>query len=150
MKFNPISIERMKYKTDKVSSALAIFGLIFNILYFVVIYKKNDNFYYSYYMGISVVYNLVFMLFVFFCAEEIKTYHMLFSILLIIIGALQIYRIFYYPAKALEAQVLKKNEYESIVVFLSISALFLIFAGIVSIIKIVILKRYIKKEKQAS
>lgn len=143
-----ISIEKMKYKTDRLAYTLAILGLLINVLYFSTFYKNNDNFYYTWKLGISVLYNLVFMLLVFLFAEEVKHYHRAYAVALSIIGVLQIARIFIYPQAAFEASVLTPNVHIMLCVYLGISGVLLISSGICSWIKSTILLSFIKSQKQ--
>ncbi|MCR5564583.1 MAG: hypothetical protein K6F59_02140 [Gammaproteobacteria bacterium] len=142
------SLEKMKYKRDNMSFIFALLGLVFNVLYFFALYKNNGNFYYSWKMGISVLYNLLFMLFTFYSAQEVKGYHRNFGILLFLLGVGQIVRMFVYPKQALAAEALEPKAYTLLIIYLSISAAFLIAGGIVSVIKSTILKNYVKKESQ--
>jgi hypothetical protein len=139
-----ISIDKMKYKNDNLAFSLTILGLLANVFYFFTLYRNNNNFYYSYLMGISVLYNLIFMLTVFLTAEEVKTYHRKYSIVLFIAGIIQILRIFYYPKKAFAAEVLTADTYRTIKIYLIISSIMLILASIRSFWNSTILKLYIK------
>ena len=142
-----VSIEKLKYRTDKLAYSLAILGLFINVLYFTTLYINNDNFYYSWKMGISVVYNLVFMLLVFLFAEEVKHYHRNYAVFLIIIGLLQIVRIFIYPKQGLVAGSLSQNSYKILCVYLLVSGTLLICSGICSWIKSTILIKFVKNKK---
>ena len=55
-----IQRDRMRFIKNSLSANLAILAIVFNVLYFVSIYRSNvGTFYYNYLMGISVVYNLI-------------------------------------------------------------------------------------------
>ena len=140
------SKEKMKYKRDNMSFAFAIFGLIFNVLYFFAFYKNNGNFYYGWMMGISVLYNLLFMLFTFYSAQEVKNYHIGFGVLLLLLGVGQIVRMFIYPKQALAQEALELKAYTLLVIYLAISASFLVAGGTVSVIKSITLRNFVKKE----
>lgn len=139
-----ISIDKKKYRNDSLSYALSLLGLLFNALYFITLYKNNNNFYYSYLMGISIIYNLLFMLLVFLAAEEVKIYQRNFSFLLLFFAIMQIFRIFYYPKLAFKADVLSLETYRLIIIYLVISSLFLIASAILSFRNSTILKRYVE------
>jgi hypothetical protein len=141
-----VSIEKLKYRTDKLAYSLAILGLIINVLYFTTLYINNDNFYYSWKLGISVLYNLIFMLLVFLFAGEIKHYQANYAVLLTIIGLLQIVRIFVYPKQGLVAGALSQNTYTILCVYLMASGFLLISSGISSCIKSTILRNFIKNQ----
>ena len=117
-----ISIDKMKYRKDTLSYSLTLLGLFANALYFITLYKNNGNFYYSYVMGISVIYNLIFMLMVFLSAEEIKVYKRPFSIVLFIIGIFQLVRILIYPKFALEAEAISQQTHRMLIIYIIISS----------------------------
>ena len=101
-----IKVDRMRYTKNKMSSNLAILAILFDVFYFVCIYKSDvGTYYYNILIGGSVIYNLVFMLAVFLASEGVKTYNKKYSYLLIIVGILQFVRIFIIPAKAHAAVV---------------------------------------------
>jgi hypothetical protein len=145
---NRDAIDKKKYRTDTISYTLVLLGLVFNVLYFTTLYKNNHNYYYNYKMGISVVYNLVFMLLVFFGAEEIKHYRRPYAVLLFIIGLLQIGRIFVFPRLAFEADRLSRESYNWIIVYLLASCALLVAGAITSFVNTTILKRYIAGKLQ--
>ncbi len=105
-----IKLDRMRYVKDSVPSNLAILAVVFDILYFVLIYKINNEFFYNFSIGASVVINLLVMLFGFWCSIEVKNYHGKFGYLMIFLGAVQIARIFYYPMRAHAAVVMVENQ----------------------------------------
>ena len=94
-----IRTDRMRFTKNTLSSRLALAGIAFNVLFFVSIYKVNHSAYYTYWMGISIIYNLVFMLSAFLASEGTKNYKPGYSFLLILLAAGQIARIFIYPAR---------------------------------------------------
>ena len=96
-------------------------------------------------IGISVVYNLLFMLFVFLSSEGVKSYDGKYSIVLAVIGAMQIVRIFGIPLNAYYSYIeIKKNQYLHVmesdqfalcVIYLSVSAACAITGGIIGYLK---------------
>ena len=58
-----IKLDRMRYVKDNVPSMFAILAIVFDVLYFVLIYKINNEYFYTSMIGVSVVANLLFMLF---------------------------------------------------------------------------------------
>ena len=97
---NPVIREDIqRYKKNKLASMLAILGIVFCCVYFVVLYAqvKNDNYYYRWPIAIDVLYNLVFMLVVFLCSEQVKNYNRKLFWLQIVLGVMQIVRIFWLP-----------------------------------------------------
>jgi hypothetical protein len=140
-----IRLDRMRYTNNGTSSGFALLAILFNVFYFVSIYRSDvGTYYYSWLIGLSIIYNLVFMLVVFLCSEGVKSYNFNYSVTMIVVGVLQISRIFIIPLKA-STTILKVNEEERaamlpaqhlrVVIFLSVSAFFLIAGGIIGIIK---------------
>ena len=59
-----IKKDRLRYTKNTQSSTFALLAIVFNVLYFVSIYSSDvGNFYYSPTIGISVLCNLLFLLF---------------------------------------------------------------------------------------
>ena len=102
-----IAKDRMRYTKDKFSSMLAIIAIVFDCLYFVSIYQSDvGTFYYNWLIGVSIVYNLVFLLAAFLASESVKNRRTGYSGILVILGVIQIVRIFILPAKAHAATAL--------------------------------------------
>ena len=58
-----IKLDRMRYTKNTTSSRLALLAIVFDVLFFISIYKSNvGTWYYNILMGASIIYNLVFML----------------------------------------------------------------------------------------
>ena len=75
---NPvIKNDIQRYKKNKFGANLALLGLVFGCVYFIVLYAqvKNDNYYYNWAIAFDVIYNLVFMLITFLCSEQVKNYN---------------------------------------------------------------------------
>lgn len=153
-KITDIKTDRMRYTKNSISATFSYLAILFNALYFLNIYHSDvGNFYYKMQIGISVIYNLLFMLFVFLASEGVKNYNAKHSIILIAIGVMQIVRIFGIPLDALnsvvtvkreEVQVMDINQFITCVVFLVISAAFTIAGGIIGINKTRKLRNYEK------
>lgn len=95
-----------RYKKNKLSSSLALLGIVLNCLYFCLVYGITTTFepgttdytmFVSLEIGVSVILNLLVLLFGFFGSEGIKAYNKKFSILLIVLAVVQIVRIFILP-----------------------------------------------------
>ena len=136
-----IKLDRMRYVKDSVPSNLAIIAVVFDILYFVLIYKINNEFFYNFSIGVSVVVNLLFMLFGFWCSIEVKNYHGKFGYLMIFLGLVQIARIFVYPMQAhnaialageVEVQVMNNTQFIMAIAYLLIAAACMICGGLLS------------------
>ena len=96
-----IQRDRMRFIKNTASSSLAILGILFNVFYFVSIYQSDvGTYYYKILIGVSIVYNLIFMLAVFLSSEGVKNYQKNYSYLLAVIGIGQIVRVFILPMQA--------------------------------------------------
>ena len=106
-----IRLDRMRFTKNTLASGLALLAILFDVFYFISIYESNvGSWYYNILMGASILYNLVFMLAAFLSSEGIKNYKIGYSYVMIVLGILQIVRIFIYPVKAHAAVVTIQNE----------------------------------------
>lgn len=152
---NIIKKDRMRFTKNTLSATLCYLAILFNVLYFVDLYSTNiGSYYYNIGMGMSVIYNLLFLLFTFLCSEGVKNYGKGHSIALVVIGAMQIVRIFEIPTKAHSATisidgvqqlVMDDKQFYTIVVFLIASAVCCVIAGVLGFIKTTILENYKKQ-----
>lgn len=155
-----IQRDRMRFIKNSLSANLAILAIVFNVFYFVSIYRSNvGTFYYNYLIGISVVYNLIFMLATFLSSEGVKNYKKNYSYLLAVLGVGQIARIFILPAKAHGAvaavgdvmtTVMSDKQYISLLVYLIVSAACLIAAAVTNYIKCSMLEAHMKTLTEGS
>ena len=139
-----LSVKRdiMRYTKDKLSANLVIMAIVFDALYFVSIYQTDvGSYYYTWVIGASIVYNLLFLLTAFLASEGVKNRKTGYTGLLIGIGVMQIVRIFYLPAKAHAAVVAVSGEelpamgdgqYMYVVACLAVSAVCCIVAAVTS------------------
>lgn len=108
-------IDRLRYTKNSTSSRLAILAILFDVFFFVSIYKSNvESYYYNILIGASILYNLVFMLAAFLASEGVKNYRAQHSYLLIVLGIIQIVRIFIIPMRAHSATI-KSGDVETVV-----------------------------------
>lgn len=151
-----IKKDRLLYTKNKFSANLIYLGILFGVLYFVKIYQQDvENYYYSIMIGFSVVCNLVFLLIAFLSSEGLKNYKLGYGVTVIVIGLVQIARIFGIPTMAhkatvmineVETTVMSDGDYNYCVIMLLLSAAACIIAGVVGIYKSVTLNNY-KNEK---
>ena len=137
-----IRLDRMRYTKDKMSANLVLLAIVLDALYFISIYQTDvGTYYYTWVIGASIVYNLLFMLMAFLASEGVKNRKNGYTALLIIIGLLQIVRIFYLPAKAQGAEVIineishdvmTDGQYIYTVVCLALSGICCVIAAITS------------------
>lgn len=151
--------DRLRYTKNKLSSTLAILGIVFDALYFISVYSSDvGNYFYSYIIGMSVVYNLLFLLCVFLSSEGVKSYKLGYAIALIAVGALQIGRIFYIPVNAHSTFVtlgtesvraMEGGQFAYVIVCLVLSAAACIAGGVIGIYKTKALEGYNKQLLEA-
>ena len=140
-----IKRDRMRFIKNSLASNLAILGILFDVFYFVSIYKSDvGTWYYSILIGASIVYNLMFMLAVFLSSEGVKNYKSGYSYLLAVVGAIQIARIFIIPTQAhtamtiidgAETTVMQDGQFYRVAVYLILSAACLIASAAVNFIR---------------
>lgn len=97
-----VETDVLRYKKNKLASTLALLGLVFNCLYFLLMYAMPNDGYKNFEIGVSVVLTLVTLLFIFLSSEGVKGYNKKFSIVLLVIAAFQIIRIFGFPLEGLK------------------------------------------------
>ena len=102
--------DRLRFTKNSLASTLAIVAIVFNVLYFLNIYKSDvnhnvGNFYYQIRIGGSIILNLLFMLAAFLSSEGVKNYKIGYAYVLACLGVLQIVRIFILPMQAHQAEV---------------------------------------------
>jgi len=96
-----IKKDRLRYTKDSFSSTMAILAIVFDCLFFVSIYQSDvGNYYYNWLIGVSIVYNLVFLLAAFLASESVKNRRTGYSGILVVLGVIQIARIFILPMQA--------------------------------------------------
>ncbi|MCM1298965.1 MAG: hypothetical protein NC203_03480 [Firmicutes bacterium] len=147
-----IKKDRLRYSKNKLSANLTILSIVFNALYFISIYKSDvGSYYYTYLIGISIVYNLLFMLISFLASEGVKSYKINYSFVLLALGIGQIIRIFIMPVNAHNAvvtlsqeaqQVMHDGQFYRVCFYLIASAALSILAGITAFVKTRTLKSY--------
>ena len=144
--------DRLRFTKNKLSSSLTLLAIVFNALYFVSIYKSDvGSYYYKLLIGISIIYNLLFMLAAFLSSEGVKSYKMGYAYLLIALGIGQIVRIFIIPMNAksdtvsisgVETAAMEMNKFWWVTGCLVASAALLVLAGVIAIAKTATLKSY--------
>ncbi|MDE6442160.1 MAG: hypothetical protein K2L12_05370 [Clostridia bacterium] len=94
----------LRYKNNKLGQWLTYGGLAFACLYVMLLYSFHNSTFYTMLMGGSVLLTLVMLLAAFLCAEGVKVYNKKFCIVLLVLAAIEIGRIFIYPALGWEQQ----------------------------------------------
>lgn len=144
-----IQLDRMRFTKNALGSRLVYLSILFNVFYFVSIYESDvGTWYYRALIGISIVYNLMFMLVSFLSSEGVKNYKRSYGYVLLGLGAGQIARVFILPVlahqaitkrndillkKVIEIPVMQNPQFIAVILFLCLSALCCVTAGFVSI-----------------
>lgn len=155
-----IKKDRMRFTKDKLSANLLIAAIVFDCLYFVSIYKTDvGSYYYTWVIGASIIYNLLFLLIAFLASEGVKNRKTGYSGLLAGIGLMQFVRMFYLPAKAHAALVtvngqevtaMGDGQYLYVLVCLAVSGICCVVAAVTSYINNKTLADYMRSiEKSA-
>ena len=128
----------MRFTKNSTSSRLAILAIVFDVLFFISLYKSDvGTYYYTILIGASIIYNLVFLLVTFLASEGVKNYKPGYSWLLLVLGCGQILRIFIYPVQAHSAvvggvQVMGDGQFIRMIIYLVLSAVCLFAGGMIN------------------
>ncbi|MBQ3842201.1 MAG: hypothetical protein II820_05890 [Ruminiclostridium sp.] len=148
-----IKKDRLRFTKNKLSAGLILAAIAINALYFVSIYRSDvGSYYYNLTIGVSILYNLIFMLIAFLSSEGVKNYKIGYAYAAIVLGIVQIGRIFVLPSQAHAAQntvvgkeaetVMLDDQFGYVAICLCLSAALLICAGVIGIIKTTTLRNY--------
>lgn len=153
-----ISRDRMRFVKNSTCSNLCYLALLFDVFYFVLIYRQDvGNYYYTIQIGASIIYNLMFLLIVFMCSEGVKNYHKNFSYILLAVGVMQFVRIFVIPTRAhntvmvikeVEQAVMSNWTFTKAVVYLIISGAALLFSAVINLLRCNALEAHVKSLEQ--
>lgn len=135
---NPvIQNDIMRYKKNKLGASLALLGLALGCVYFLCLYSqvKNNDFYYTWVIAFDVIYNLFFLLFVFLFSEQVKNYNRKLFVLQIIVGALQIARLFWLPLTGLLANAIDIGAFLTMAISLAASGALIIASAIIGFVR---------------
>lgn len=152
----------LKYKTNKLAASLALLGIVFNVLYFCLLYSFTATFFSTWKIGISVIFTLVTLLMTFLASEGIKNYEKKYCIFLLVLAVVQIVRIFGLPLEALThdakegveavltgeyffSELTYQVAYTMMVVWLVAGAVALVASAVVGYLNCVRLESYSKK-----
>ncbi|MCD7860058.1 MAG: hypothetical protein LUH51_07870 [Firmicutes bacterium] len=137
-----VKCDRMRYTKDKFSANLVLVAIVFDALYFVSIYQSDvGSYYYTWLIGASIIYNLLFMLLGFLASEGVKSRKSTYTLPLLLLGVMQFVRMVYLPAKAHAASVeisgetiavMEDGQYIYVLVCLAISGVCCLVAAVAS------------------
>lgn len=94
----------LRYKKNKLGQWLSYGGLAFACLYVMLLYSFHNSTFYTMLMGGSVMLTLVILLSAFLASEGIKVYNKKYCIVLAVLAAIEVARIFIYPNIAWNAE----------------------------------------------
>ncbi len=156
-----------RYKKNKLGANLALLGLVFECLYFMLIYGikaalESDGLSYTKFcsidIGISVILTLIILLVSFLSSEGVKGYNKKFCIVLLVLAAVQIGKIFWLPLYGLKEKILNVNyfglepttkgvnetEFTFLLVYLVASAACFVASAVLSYLRCVQLEKHVK------
>lgn len=149
-----VRTDRMRYVKNTTSSRLCYLAILADVLCFVSIYSNDaGSWYYKWIIGVSIVWNLLFMLMAFLASEGVKNYQVHYCPLLYALGAIQFARVFILPLQAHQATikisgaetlVMGNSQFIFTVLCFVVSGIALILAAIVNQRKYFILKDHLK------
>ena len=152
-KKDPVSVDRMRYIKNKFSSNLCYLAILFDVFFFVLLYRQDrSTYYYQILIGASIIYNLVFLLAAFLASEGVKIYNEKFCYLLIALGVIQFIRIFIFPMKAhtdtiqiagVDEVVMSTSVFLRCVIYLIVSGVCCLVSAFVGIQRSRTLKAYV-------
>lgn len=142
----------MRYKKNKLAANLALGGLACDCIYFMFFYAwvggklaaNVQTFYYNWSIAFDVIYNLFFLLTMFLCSEEVKNYKRKLFVLQLVIGVLQIARIFWLPLTGLIAGALEIGSFMIQVIALALSGALVIASAVIGYLRSVNLEKFEK------
>lgn len=147
---NKTIIDMMHYKGNSLSFWLILLTIALNIAMFIIIYKANtSDLAADLQLGFDLVINVVFMLIAFLAAEKTKRYSREWGIASIILGFIQVIRIFWIPLYYYRNGGITSGAFAACVVLLAGGAASIIAAGAFTLVKYRILlenEPLIKKE----
>ena len=154
---NPIlQKDIMQYKKNKFAANLALLGLLAGCVYFIILYAQVSKlkvdfdtynislFYYKWSLAVDVIYNLFFLLFVFFFSEQVKNYKRNMFVFQLIIGALQIARIFWLPLTGYLHGPTKIGGFLAMAIALGVSGACIIASAVIGYIRSKSLDNFLK------
>lgn len=149
-----IERDRMRFVKNSACANLCYLALLADVLYFVLLYQQDvSTYYYTIQIGASVVYNLLFMLIVFLSSEAVKNYDRNYSVVLLLVGIMQVVRIFVIPTAAhnativineVETAVMSGGTYVLALVYLLVSAAALVASAVLNYGRCTALEAHLK------
>jgi Na+(H+)/acetate symporter ActP len=146
-----LKVEKMRYQKNSISYWLALLSIVFNSLYMVDV-LENMTILADVFIGIDIIINILFMMFVFLGSEKAKVYSKTWGYILIFIGILSILRISFIPYRLHfivgSAKGISFNNFIYLCIMLILAGVCLIVSGVITINKSTKLHNYLKTIKE--
>ncbi len=137
------SVEKMRYQPNSTSSKYVILTIIMNVIFLFYALNVLD---YNIFLGIKVLANIFLTLYLFLAMEKVKAYSIRYSISLIVIGILAIFREFYVPLKMIKEKTEPKDKIIIMMVLLLFVSVSMIISGVIGYKKAKLLTSYLKEK----
>jgi hypothetical protein len=139
-----IKADKMRYQTNSSAYGLILLGLCFSVAALFAIITPSTVIP-DLSTAIEILINIVLMLVTFLAAERCKFYERKWAIIVNVIAAVHVLRIFYAPTKLLAKGQITFFHFTMIVVLLLSSALLLIAGGMITLKKSHVLHSHLKE-----
>lgn len=153
MKAQNLKVDRMRYQTNQIGYSLTLLSLAVSLVSLFTLITFNE---YSsvenpirvvpdYRIGIEISVAIILMLVTFLAAEKVRYYHPFWSCYgLFVLAGINVLRCFNIPAYAFEKGWIREQTKWVTMIEFAIAAALLIAAGILSLIKVIQLRRHLK------
>ena len=137
---NPVlSSDILRYKKNKFGANLALLAIVCDCIYFIFLYAVADEagraYYSNWAIAFDVIFNLVFLLLTFLLSEQVKNYNSKLCILQIVLGALQIGRIFWLPLGGITNSAITTGKFLVLTISLAASGALEIASAVIGYIR---------------
>ena len=134
-------VDMLRYRTHKMGYMLCFLAIICDCVGFAFIYSTITAV--DVFNGLDIIFNILFMLFTFLVAEQVKVYNVKASYAALVLGGLEIGHLFWYPTVLFAAGNLSNSVYVLNVICMITAGASLIIAGIANLFRGTILHNYL-------
>lgn len=153
MRKRPINVEKMKYQTNSLASAITLLSLGLSVIamFTMITYDsfgagEGLRVAPDHMVAIEIGMGIVTMLLTFLAAEKVKYYDRKWSCFgLFVLAGIDLFRIAFLPTYCLEKGWIPVSVYQSTVTLFALAAALLIAAGAISTAKVALLDRFSKR-----
>ena len=136
-------VDMLRYRTHKMGYMLCFLAIICDCVGFAFIYSTITAV--DVFNGLDIIFNILFMLFTFLVAEQVKVYNVKASYAALVLGGLEIGHLFWYPTVLFAAGNLSNSVYVLNVRCMITAGASLIIAGIANLFRGTILHNYLNE-----